>query len=84
MSDQIPEEAKRLYDFAGYFDVFYEIVSREDSPTHYQAYLELEERYIKFFGKNRYRTYESFRVTKCRYMKLLSQQRVNKVNMKSV
>lgn len=81
---KLPALATKLFDKVGYFDHFYEIVSGEDHPTHYEAYLRVERLYLGYFGRNRYSSYESFRVMKSHYMKLLSKQRVNLINIKSV
>ena len=68
---KIPNQALRLLDQKGYFEVFYEVVS-EKQVTHYLAYIEVEARYFEYFSKRKYASYESFRVMKSRYLKSLN------------
>lgn len=72
---KIPEEALRLMDFKGYFDVFYEMLAESDDKRHYSVYIKLNGKYNEYFQRSKYSSYESFKAAKTRYTANLSNNR---------
>lgn len=62
----ITNEAQRLLTPRGFDAEFFKNLA--SCKTHKDAYLKTEETYSNFFGKNRYRSFESFRKARDRRM----------------
>ena len=67
---QISLEARKLMTAKGFDAEFFKNLA--DCNTHRQAYEKTEEKYRSYFGKNRYRSFESFRKARDRRMSIKS------------
>lgn len=67
----LPEEIKKLNTLEGYFDEWYKLRKEDNEPTNKQIYEEIEARYFEAYGQTRYRSYESFKNAKHRYLDAL-------------
>ena len=64
---------KRLYPLSGYFERYFELLPLFGSG--HEAYSAIEREFHALFGCNRYNSYESFKVTKRRYILSLRNRR---------
>jgi hypothetical protein len=65
--NELPAHIKELLNDKGYFTMFYQMTI--EFNTHEETFDALESLFYNFYGKNKYTSYESFRVAKCRYLK---------------
>lgn len=61
MSDEL-KPIDSQWTFEGFNSVFEKLIKQE--KTYVQAYIEAEEMHVRLFGKLRYSSYDSFRLTR--------------------
>jgi hypothetical protein len=64
--EKIPENALKLYSIEGFIEEYYS--QCRNFNTDKEAYLAVEQKYSNYFGYNRYASFESFRVTRRRFL----------------
>lgn len=64
---KVPEHIKKLHDFEAFYKFNLEL--RVDYGTQERAYEAAERIYSNYFGKLRYKNYESYRQAEIRYLK---------------
>lgn len=57
-------EPNELVHFSGFDKAFTKLIAREDVKTHEQAFNQLNELYQEHFGKERYASFDSYRVSR--------------------
>lgn len=63
----------RLYPLIGYFERYFELLP--DYRSGFEAYEAIEREFFKVFNCNRYSSYDSFRISKRRYIHGLSKSK---------
>lgn len=66
----IPEQARKLMTFKGYYEFYCDMLKYYDCNSKY-TYEAVEREYKHYFGMNKYTTFESFRRTLYRHKRNL-------------